>query len=1302
MTASAQADKKTLFFISDSHLDTQWNWDVTTTINQYVKNTLNENIALLDKYPNFQFNFEGAIRYKWMKEYYPQQYARMKEYIASGRWHVSGASVDANDVMVSSAESIMRNWLYGTTYFKTELGVRGGRDIMLPDCFGFPYTLPSLAAHCGMTGFHSQKLSWGSAIYDTLPRFGVWRGVDGSEIYAIYKPGPYDSHEDYNKDMANDSDMEHRTTENYNNYGVAAEIRYVGPRSDHGGGLHDQSGSSGENTPYWLNYSVGSEGPVTVKLATPDEIFDYLDLYRNDKYKVHDGELPMRVHGVGAYTSQAVLKRWNRRNELLADAAEKASVASEWLGVAAYPSEALRTAWMNNLWQANHDGITGTSIPKAYIFSQNEYAIANKTFGDAFINAAGAFTAALDTRVEGTPIVLYNPLSFDRHDVAEVEIDALAPVENVAVFGPDGKEVLAQVARYDAERAKAVIVFEANVPSLGYAVYDVRPGTACSLTSSLTMDKDAREIANGRYRIRLDEKGDPNIYDLEKKRLVMGSVSMVMLDDTSNSWPAWEVTYESVTGEEVARVNENVDIQFVEDGPLRKTVRVSRSAKGSDFVHYIIVNALNNRVDMVNEVDWKTRNTLLKLNVPTRTGATKATYDLSLGTITRGLRTSQHYEMQGHQWADLSQSTGGYGLSVLNDCKYGWDMPENGRLRLSLIHTPRASNYSYQQLQDMGDHHFTVAFFPHDGFWNEETQQQGAMLNQPLMAFTAPKHEGEMGNSFSFASVNTPCVAVKALKKSESTDEYIIRLYELTGVDQSDVKVTFAADIASAREVNGVEEDLPDAPAVATDGKTMTFSIGHYQPKTFAVRLASPALQAPEAKPASTFVTLEYDTDMMSGHEAMTDATAGIAKAFPAELLSDELTVNDITFAIGSRERRANNALSCHGQTIKLNRADNQNKLYLLALSTEKEGSKADFTVNGVPVTLDVPYYGGYVGQAKTAFNFGAEYRRDEVAFTATHSHNVSSGKDETFGFLYIYKYALVLPEGVDEITLPDAKGLYLIAATLSDNNHDDARPAKEVYTYPAANELGTTVNFEDGRLIPDKISANGYVNASEAPELANDGHIDTKWCSTSANSWLEYSFDEEVVVNRWSLLSAGIENLGMITRDFKVQYHDGSKWADITSVTMNTDNYLSQAVSPVTAKRFRLSVGAGEQGGNTARIYEFALYGHPKDMSGVADVAVNDDANALELLGSYPNPCHGEAEVRYRVPDGISGLRLEIFDLTGRALQSIPLTVSGGTAGEYSTRVTFTAGSGLCLCRLCATVGGVEVSSQAKRVIIR
>lgn len=227
LTTFSQTDEKTLLFISDSHLDTQWNWDVVTTIDEYVKNTLSDNLTLLAKYPNFRFNFEGAIRYKWMKEYYPAEYARLQAYIDAGRWNISGCGVDANDVMVSSAESIMRNWLYGSVYFKNEFGVRGGHDIMLPDCFGFSYALPSLAAHCGMTGFHTAKLGWGSAVYNTLPPFGIWQGVDGSQIFAVYKPHAYDSHEEYNKDMANDADMERIIAENLSKYGCPVEIRYA-------------------------------------------------------------------------------------------------------------------------------------------------------------------------------------------------------------------------------------------------------------------------------------------------------------------------------------------------------------------------------------------------------------------------------------------------------------------------------------------------------------------------------------------------------------------------------------------------------------------------------------------------------------------------------------------------------------------------------------------------------------------------------------------------------------------------------------------------------------------------------------------------------------------------------------------------------------------------------------------------------------------------------------------------------------------------------------------------------------------
>ena len=323
---SGQADQKTLFFISNSHLDTQWNWDVKTTINEYVRNTMEQN------FPNLTFNFEGAIRYMWMKEYYPEQYAKLKTYVQNGRWHISGCAVDANDVMVSSAESIMRNWLYANQFFKKEFGVRGGYDVMLPDCFGFSYALPSLARHCGFKGFHTAKLAWGSAEYDQLPPFGIWQGVDGSQIYAVYKPGAYDNHEQYNKNMANDSEMAAITADNYNKYGVAAEIRYVGPRSDRGGALQDNASSSGEN--------------------------------------------------VGSYTSRGMLKRWNRRTELLADAAEKASSLATWLGTETYPQEAISESWMRMLWQQHHDGITGTSIPRAYTFSENEYVLANKTLAN--------------------------------------------------------------------------------------------------------------------------------------------------------------------------------------------------------------------------------------------------------------------------------------------------------------------------------------------------------------------------------------------------------------------------------------------------------------------------------------------------------------------------------------------------------------------------------------------------------------------------------------------------------------------------------------------------------------------------------------------------------------------------------------------------------------------------------------------------------------------------------------------------------------------------------------------------------
>ena len=1158
---SGQADQKTLFFISNSHLDTQWNWDVKTTINEYVRNTMEQNFTRLDKYPNLTFNFEGAIRYMWMKEYYPEQYAKLKTYVQNGRWHISGCAVDANDVMVSSAESIMRNWLYANQFFKKEFGVRGGYDVMLPDCFGFSYALPSLARHCGFKGFHTAKLAWGSAEYDQLPPFGIWQGVDGSQIYAVYKPGAYDNHEQYNKNMANDSEMAAITADNYNKYGVAAEIRYVGPRSDRGGALQDNASSSGENTPYWLNLSAQTNGAVKVRIATPDEIFDYLDQYKNQKYHVKDGELPMLTHGVGSYTSRGMLKRWNRRTELLADAAEKASSLATWLGTEAYPQEAISESWMRMLWQQHHDGITGTSIPRAYTFSENEYVLANKTLANVLTQSVGSAARMLDTQVEGTPVIVYNPLSFVRTDIVEASVHAdrrPSPLA-VSVFAPDGKEVLAQVTGYDEAAQRLKFIFAATVPSLGMAVYDVRIGTPSSLTGSLFQNASTLTLGNGAYSVTLN-KSTGNVQSLMRtrdRRKLVANCSQQMLHDNSTTWPSWEIKYSDVAAQPYATVDDVVSITPAEVGPLRSSFRVERQKEGSRFVQYVSMNALNNRVDFKNEVDWQTRATMLKAAFNFMFGNDKATYDISLGTIQRGNRSEGQYEVQGHQWADVSTPDGTYGVSVLNDSKYGWDKPNNSQLRLTLIHTPGVdNNYTYQSLQDLGVNQFTYSLFPHEGNWGTATQKAASELNQPLTGFVTDKHAGALGRTVSFVSASTDSVSIKALKKAENSDETIVRVYEWAGKDLKNVSLTFPTDIVSAREVNGLEEPVGD---VAWSGNRLTFDIGHYQPKTFAVRLAAPSAAAP-TKVNNTAVDLDYDADVMSYNNKRTDATSSLVSlAYPAELVPDMVSDGNVTFRMGDRTAGHCNAVRCKGQTVHLSRASGQNKLYVLMMSTKQGGADATFKAGDAAYTFHVPYYTGYVGQLGSPFSAGTRYVRDDVAFAATHAHNCQNGTDKDYTYLYMYRYVIPLTDDVESVTLPANDDVCLLAATLSDNRADDVQPATAINTYIDYDELAPDVEKDCGKLLaPNAIKYSAQNGTSEGAALAADMDETTKWCVTPGQDpspWIEYDFSEPVEVCRWMVLNAGCESTDWISSDFALQAYVNGSWQDIDRVSANTDN---------------------------------------------------------------------------------------------------------------------------------------------------
>ena len=638
-TIWGQADEKKCIFISTSHLDTQWNWTARTTLEEYIPNTMTQNFPLFEKYPDFHFNFEAAIHYMWMKEYYPEEYEKVKKYITEGRWHISGGSINASDVMVPSAESVIRNFLYGQSYYKKEFGRKGGTDIMLPDCFGFPYSLPTLGKHCGITGFHTQKLSWGSAYdYKSLPPFGIWKGVDGSEVYAIFKGEAYDAHKQYNKDMSKDEDMNRLAEENYQKYGLASVFRYVGPMGDRGGGLKDTESEEGERTPYWLQQSINSDGPVKVDLWTPDAIFQYLDENRNEKYVVWDNELPMKTHGTGCYTSQTIMKYWNRKNELLADATEKASVAAAWVGGAEYPSDILTESWIRLLWHQFHDDLTGTSIPSAYTISYNDEVLVNQTLANTLTGTIGALVRQMDTQVQGVPLVVYNPLSVQRTDVVEASITVASEPSEIRILDGAGEEVLSQITGYDSTTGKLSFIFKATVASLGYATYEIRLNETSELSSSLKITETTLE--NDRYLVTLNARtGDVRQIKDKKldKLLLRMPIQMLLFDDRSDSFPAWEIVYETLNNTP-SYVDENVKIEIVENGPLRVSLKICRTKAGSEFVQYIRLtdSEVSDRIDFVNEVNWKSRGKLLKVAFPLQSANSKATYDLSIGAIERG------------------------------------------------------------------------------------------------------------------------------------------------------------------------------------------------------------------------------------------------------------------------------------------------------------------------------------------------------------------------------------------------------------------------------------------------------------------------------------------------------------------------------------------------------------------------------------------------------------------------------------------------------------------------------------------
>ena len=500
--AQDSGKKYKVYMVSNSHLDTQWRWDVKATIDDYLYNTAVQNLALLEKYPHYVFNFEGAVKYEWIKEYYPHLFERIRKFVADGRWNISGASFEANDPNMPSSESFIRNILLAQEFYKKEFGIKS-KDMFLPDCFGFSQVMPTLGHHCGLIGFSTQKLSWRTEplVGDSKTPFpiGLWEGVDGARIMVALEPGRYSWNEFPEGDLSANKELVESARKSP--FGIA--YRYYGNKLANGAG--DHGGSALPRSIQLLEEGItNGKGPVQLVSATSSQLYeDYMPYGNHPELPVFVGEMPLDVHAPGCYTSQAEMKRYNRRNEQLADAAERSAVIADWMGAVPYPKEALNDAWKRFLWHQFHDDLTGTSIWEAYTYSWNDEFLAQGQFCDVILASAGAAASVMDTRAKGSPVLVYNPAAYSRRSLVEATVDLPAEAEGVAVYAPDGKTVPAQIVARDG--ARATVLFAAAMEPVSYAVYDVRAGKA---GKGKVLRASGNTLENRVYKVTLDANGD--------------------------------------------------------------------------------------------------------------------------------------------------------------------------------------------------------------------------------------------------------------------------------------------------------------------------------------------------------------------------------------------------------------------------------------------------------------------------------------------------------------------------------------------------------------------------------------------------------------------------------------------------------------------------------------------------------------------------------------------------------------------------------------------------------------------------
>ena len=735
--------------IGHTHIDVAWRWRLRQT-REKAGRSFATVLNLMKEFPEYRFMSPQAQLYDYVKKDYPELYKGIKQAIKDGKWEAEGSMWVESDTNIISGESLVRQFIYGKGFFKDEFGV-DNKIMWLPDVFGYSGALPQIMAKCDIDYFMTTKIGWceyNRFPYDTF----MWKGIDGTGILSHFIPARNrDDKDDFNStyNASINPAIAHYSWKRYSQKDLNKNILCSFGHGDGGGGPER---SYLENA---KRLNEGVPGVPNVKQEFAIDFFKNLDKeVRDNKYLPSwKGELYLEYHR-GVLTAQARNKKYNRKSEILMHDAETLCSLAHTLKGKDYPHEKFDELWKLILLNQFHDIIPGSSIENVYKDSkeQYEYVLAE---GKKLVDDA---TKALTVNSDSDKITVFNTLGFTRGGVVKLDCD-----RDVTIY--DGDKALPTQRAYDGK----LIFLAPEIPSKGWKTF--RIGEVADLEKAVKCDGTA-SVETDVYSVKFDdEMSIASLYHKPTGRFVapegetLGKITAYQ--DRSHMYEAWDIKcyYDEKSYPLVFD-----SAELVEDGSVRSVIKVNAHFKTSPVTRYYIFTK-DGRIDIDYDIDWHEKNIALKADYPVDVNADRATFDIQFGNLERTttnntLRDYAQFEVCGHKWVDLSDSS--FGLAVLNDCKYGFTV-KDGHIMPTLLRSATKPNVN----QDRERHTFTYSLSAHEGeVRGSDVNVEGYKLNVPFIAVT-----GDCGD-YGFVSCDKSNIVIETVKLAEKEDAVIVRMYE--------------------------------------------------------------------------------------------------------------------------------------------------------------------------------------------------------------------------------------------------------------------------------------------------------------------------------------------------------------------------------------------------------------------------------------------------------------------------------------------------------------------------------------------